>query len=120
MIDVKVSRDSKEQIVSVTVTGHAQYADKGQDIVCAAVSAITFGMINATEFLLHQELDVDINEKEGGYLRCQLPHHLSPEVKEKMLFLLEAMVASLVSVEDEYGQYVRIHDSKYEGGERPC
>ena len=31
---------------SIVVTGHANYADNGKDIVCAGVSAIVMGAIN--------------------------------------------------------------------------
>lgn len=31
----------------VTVTGHAGYAPKGQDIVCAAASALVFALIGS-------------------------------------------------------------------------
>lgn len=33
----------------VTVQGHAGYAPKGEDIVCAAVSALTYALIGALE-----------------------------------------------------------------------
>ncbi len=33
----------------VTVMGHAGYAPKGQDIVCAAASALVFALIGALE-----------------------------------------------------------------------
>jgi len=41
---VKISVSFKdEHIVRMTVTGHAQSASKGEDLVCASVSSITTG-----------------------------------------------------------------------------
>ena len=39
MISVKILRNSASRIVGFEVSGHANYAEYGQDIVCAAVSA---------------------------------------------------------------------------------
>lgn len=46
MIEVVLTRDSK-QIYSVVISGHSGSADKGEDLICAAVSAIAFGTCNA-------------------------------------------------------------------------
>lgn len=35
-----------DEIIDISVSGHADYADYGSDIVCAGVSAVTFGIIN--------------------------------------------------------------------------
>ena len=34
----------------LTVTGHADYAPHGQDIVCAAVSALVYALMAALEY----------------------------------------------------------------------
>ena len=41
MIKVNVKNDS------ISITGHAQYADYGKDIVCASVSSLVISTINA-------------------------------------------------------------------------
>ena len=40
MIEVVFRRDSRNRLSSVLATGHAFRGDPGQDVVCAAVSAI--------------------------------------------------------------------------------
>ena len=47
MIWVTVVRTKDNQIRSFQVSGHAEYAESGQDIVCSAVSALTITTINA-------------------------------------------------------------------------
>src|SRR4051812_43237112 len=37
---------SENNFKNFTIQGHTDYAEKGQDIVCAAISAITNGTIN--------------------------------------------------------------------------
>ena len=45
MIKVKVTKDS-DMIKSVSILGHAMYADFGKDIVCSAASSIVTTTIN--------------------------------------------------------------------------
>lgn len=48
MIKVRISK-SEDLIQELSVKGHAEYADKGQDLICAAVSSITIGLCNALD-----------------------------------------------------------------------
>ena len=42
MIDIRYIRT--EAMHSLSITGHADYADHGNDIVCSAVSAVTYSL----------------------------------------------------------------------------
>lgn len=104
---MRVKRDDAGDIQSFTIVGHAGYADAGEDIVCAAVSGISFGAINAIYQLLGAELSVE--QGEDGYLRCRVPR-FEPETDRKVQLLLDGMIASLRSVAVEYGQFVQVKD----------
>lgn len=41
-----------DKISTLIVSGHAGYDVRGKDLVCAAVSGITFGLLNAADALL--------------------------------------------------------------------
>ena len=45
MIKIKVKKESNV-IKNITITGHANYAEYGKDIVCAAVSATVLTTLN--------------------------------------------------------------------------
>ncbi len=47
-VDVRTHEDA---IVSIEVTGHAEYAEYGHDVVCGAVSSIMIGGLNAIDIL---------------------------------------------------------------------
>ena len=49
MINVSLFEDSNKNVVGFEVSGHAEYADPGMDIVCSAVSALTITVINSVE-----------------------------------------------------------------------
>ncbi|GAA0355043.1 ribosomal-processing cysteine protease Prp [Bacillus horti] len=110
MIELTIERDTEtKQIASFILSGHADYAEAGKDIVCAAVSGISFGTVNAIEHLLNIVLDVEM-EEEGGFLHCSVPSDMEDALQEKVQLLLEAMIVSIESIAttEEYKSYIRI------------
>ena len=61
-IDIKKNNNKIEEI---TIKGHANYSDKGKDIVCAAVSAIATYSINLMEKFGY----LITNQVEDGYVK---------------------------------------------------
>lgn len=47
MIRVRIKRKKNGNISSFQMSGHAEFAEYGQDIVCAGASAVSFGTVNA-------------------------------------------------------------------------
>ncbi|QGH35107.1 ribosomal-processing cysteine protease Prp [Gracilibacillus salitolerans] len=109
MINVIIERE-QTYIKSFTLTGHAGSGPAGHDLVCAAVSAISFGSVNAVFSLCEIDLDIDQAGDEGGYLKVTIPEYLDDQLLEKVSLLFEGMVISLQTVERDYGQYVSISE----------
>ncbi|KGP90939.1 hypothetical protein N780_02920 [Pontibacillus chungwhensis BH030062] len=107
MIQVLVTRNEQSHIIDFELSGHAESGPYGHDLVCAAVSAVSFGAVNAVIELCEFEPVIE-QEGEGGYLRVELPDSLSPAVFEKAQVLLEGMMISLKTIERDYGQYITI------------
>ena len=61
-IDIKKNNNKIEEII---IKGHANYSDKGKDIVCAAVSAIATYSINLMEKFGY----LITNQVEDGYVK---------------------------------------------------
>ncbi|GIN22666.1 MAG TPA: ribosomal-processing cysteine protease Prp [Bacillus bacterium] len=106
MIFVKICQDDKGKIASFTMSGHAEFAEKGQDIVCAGASAVTFGTINAVISLTG--ITPDIEQQESGFLSCSVPEDLPADTSERIQVLLEGMVISLQTIERDYKDYINI------------
>ncbi|PZR57473.1 MAG: ribosomal-processing cysteine protease Prp [Candidatus Meridianibacter frigidus] len=66
MVDVVFCRDSRNRLSLVFAKGHAGWADEGQDVVCAAVSAI----LQAARLGLEQHVRVPLaaQQKKGELL----------------------------------------------------
>ncbi|MGI6129686.1 MAG: ribosomal-processing cysteine protease Prp [bacterium] len=69
MINVVLSRCCTGKLNGFTVDGHAAYAPKGEDIICAAVSVLAQAAVLGLTEHLGLRPDVEIRD---GYLRCIL------------------------------------------------
>lgn len=49
MIQVTILRDREKLVKGIEINGHAGYAEYGQDVICAAVSALALNMANSVE-----------------------------------------------------------------------
>lgn len=108
MIRVKVyRRDEDHKISSFVVEGHAEFAQSGKDIVCAGVSTVTVGTVNAIEALLGVTLQTSMNL---GLLSVSIPDEFEHELSAKLQLLLESMLVMLRSIEDSYGAYITIKE----------
>lgn len=108
MISVSVMRDDNNDITGFKVSGHAGYAKAGYDIVCAGVSAVTVGTVNAIEALTGTVMDADMKD---GFLSAALPEGIGDVQTEQVQLLLASMVVMLQSIEGSYGQYIEIQDA---------
>jgi len=107
MIRVVIKRNPDRWIETITITGHANFAEHGSDLVCAGVSAVAFGSLNAVEALSGINLSVE-QGGDGGYLHVQVPKNVSQDNLEKAQLLLEGMIVALETIEASYGDYIKI------------
>lgn len=105
MIKITINRNKSGMVQSFTMDGHALFANYGQDVVCAGASAVSFGTINA----VHELTGITPEIKQGdGYLSCKIPENISVSAMDKIQILLEGMVISLQTIEEEYGEHIKI------------
>ncbi len=108
MIQAIIERDGSDRsICAFHVEGHARFARSGKDIVCAGVSAVTVGTVNAVEVLLGCRMNSEIKK---GWLHASLPDVVDMAVREKVQLLLESMVVMLESIQSAYGEYFQIQE----------
>ncbi|MCF0115931.1 MAG: ribosomal-processing cysteine protease Prp [Erysipelotrichaceae bacterium] len=97
MIKVIVSyRNNK--IIEIAATGHAGFADKGEDLVCAGVSSIIIGSANALYEMCAIE-DIVISNKQSV---------LKSDGSEKANHILETTYYQLKTMEDQYSKFIHI------------
>ena len=100
-------RSQDECITGFDVKGHAGYAEAGQDIVCAAVSALTQSTLNGLRSVLKAPVMFDIDDQ-AATLQAELtPEATGEQVKQAQL-LLVTLLEGLQAIERSYPRNVRI------------
>ncbi|MGL4821099.1 MAG: ribosomal-processing cysteine protease Prp [Bacilli bacterium] len=106
MITVDITR-TDGRVSGFRITGHALYDEPGKDIVCAGVSAVSVGSINAIETLCGFEPNCTVK---NGFLTCSLPSGIEPTQRERAELILESMIVSLRAIEEGYDDYMVVND----------
>ena len=89
-----------------TCEGHAGYAAYGEDIVCAAISALVINTINSLDEITGEEMEVTADEK-SGTIRCFFKNN---SLKESSGVLMDSLVLGLTRIEEQYGKkHCRLH-----------
>ena len=65
MTKVTVFRDGHQNFTGFSCLGHAGYADAGEDIVCAGISALVINTVNALEQFTSEKFSADLDQKSG-------------------------------------------------------
>lgn len=102
MTKVTIYKNELNECVGFKVYDHAEFAEAGSDIVCSAISILTFNTMNAIEKFTNVDFTQDVNEEE-----CMIEFKINEPTKETTL-LLETMVLGLQTLEDneEYEDYI--------------
>lgn len=94
MINVSISD------CEVIVSGHAGYAPPGNDIICAAVSALTQSLASSLEALTEDKTNTEIDT---GYVRIEYEN-----LSEPGRLLVDSFFIGICGIENEYPEYIRI------------
>lgn len=98
MITVSVTQDP--ELSKIVIDGHALFDDPGKDIVCAAVSAIAFGSLNALDALQGDNCRLEIIHN-----RIEIEALSQNEILQQ---LLQMLLIELETVEASYPDYLNI------------
>ena len=103
MVKVEIQYKGKG-LAHIHIKGHANTAPYGQDLVCAAVSAITFGAMNAIE-----NIDEDFEyEIEEGDVKLMTKGAISEHDET----VLETLILELKTIQASYPEAISIKERK--------
>ena len=100
-------RDARQRLRGYRAEQHTGYAPAGEDIVCAAVSALTQTVLNG--LISVQQLPVDSNiDEEKALLEAVLAKAAGDEEIERAQVLFRTLLEGLQAIERQYPKYVQV------------
>ncbi|SER62848.1 ribosomal-processing cysteine protease Prp [Lachnobacterium bovis] len=97
MIEVVFYKNKRSRFTGFTVNGHAGYAEEGEDIVCAAVSALVYSTENALDKLTNARYSYGVDD---GYFDLNVKGLRS---RHDVQLLLKAFEISIIDINNKYG-----------------
>ena len=94
MIAVSVRKDG------ITVSGHANYAEAGKDIVCAGVTALTMSLVKSINDLTEDKIEYEISSG-------RVDIHYG-DLSEAGTLLVDSFFIGVCQIADEFPDHVRI------------
>ena len=108
MITVNVTRENGTP-VGFTVSGHANMGEYGEDLVCAAVSAIVQTAILGITEVCHVQAGVSIEE---GETVCILSKDASKNEIQRAGIVMNTMIAGLRSIRQSYPKTLKFRNKE--------
>ena len=105
MIKVTIYKTERQEYAGFDMEGHAGYAEAGEDIVCAGVSALVINALNSIERFTDDETSC-VSDEDTGSIEFRfdgIPSH-------DATLLLDSMILGLEEIEDsnDYEKYIDI------------
>ncbi len=103
MVELHIREDSWQRLSSFSASGHAGWADSGEDVVCAAVSAI----LQAAWLGLAEVARIDVvASRENGRLDLAWPEHARTD--PGVLAIVATAALSVERIALQYPDHVRV------------
>ncbi len=106
MTEIKITRKGNS-IVELTADGHTGYGAKGEDIVCAGISALLqtalLGLLQVAQINVKYRID-----EAKGFLRFTLPVSMTAQERHDADVILNTMLCGLKDIYTEYSDFINL------------
>ncbi len=100
MTKVQIFKTGDGKYRSFRCSGHSGYAPEGEDIVCAAISAVVINTINCLTDLVHEDIECEFGD---GDIIC----NFRGDISDKGQLLMDSMIHGLEWIRlQQGGQYL--------------
>ena len=94
-----------DRITGFTISGHSGYAEQGQDIVCAAISAVVTMAEATINDVCGAKAKVRVKDEDA---RITLTLPTSCDEEETVQAVLAGMLVTLCNLRDDYPDYIEV------------
>lgn len=91
---------SGEDVTGFTVKGHANQAQHGQDIVCAAVSSAVYMAANTVTEICKADADIEVDD---GHFTFKLK---KPDENKESINVLKGLKLHIEALQEQYPSYI--------------
>lgn len=110
MVRVKLLRVEDGSLGGFVAEGHSGFAARGNDVVCAAVSALTTVTVLGLQARLKLSPRVEVDD-DRGYLECRLdPSTIPDALWFRAQDLMETMALGLHEIANDYSKYIQVEE----------
>ena len=95
----------EDRITGFSVSGHSGYAEAGQDIVCAAISAVVTMAETTINDVCGAKAKVRVGENEAR-ITLKLPKSCDEE--ETVQAVLAGMMVTLINLQEDYSDFIEV------------
>ena len=99
MTTITITKSKADSYKRIECSGHAGFAESGDDIVCAAISVLTINLINSIDRFTEDKITCDQNE-DDGYISIFFEQEPSRDAD----LLLRSFELGVDSIFREYGK----------------
>ena len=104
MITVTIFQNKEQAFTGFECIGHAGYAPKGEDIICAGVSALVINTVNSLANFTKVEFTTDMDEETG-----KLTVLFQTRSTRDSDLLMRSLVLGLQGIQNSYGnEYIHL------------
>ena len=103
MVNVTIYK-KESQITGFEFIGHAGFAKRGKDIVCAGISALVVNTINSIEQLTEDKFTCEVEEKSGD-----VRFHMVDEISDDAQLLLKSLEIGVLGILELYKKYITVN-----------
>lgn len=109
MIEIKYETETvkKGRQFNISINGHAGYAKKGSDIVCAGVSALTIALVHTLDDLQDEGKVENIMNISDGVVKIECLSMIYTDIVE-VESAFNTVLCGLKHIEKEYPKNVKI------------
>ena len=94
-----------DRITGFSVSGHSGYAEKGEDIVCAAITALVTMAEATINDVCGAKAKVRVGEDEAR-ITLKLPKSCDEE--ETVQAVLAGMMVTLINLQEDYSDFIEV------------
>jgi uncharacterized protein YsxB (DUF464 family) len=94
-----------DRITGFSISGHSGYAEKGADIVCAAISAVVTMAEATINEVCGAKAKVRVKDEDA---RVTLMLPASCDEEETVQAVLSGMLVTLLSLKEDYPDYIEV------------